>query len=294
MYVKPIGVSIITNGNRLGYLQACVNTLLSNCYYRPLVVAVYNNGSTDGTEDWLKTGLPKAYGVTWRVLHNDEDEGCAAGTNQALELVRECEYVLHLESDFELLPQELTGEDKLWLRRAVDLMEDGCDFLYLRKMVDEFEMTAHWWAQWMPRVDGTDASGKHLRCPGFWWSNNPHLHRTEAMYRRGVLPLDAAADGPKGTPGWSRPELNAAKPGETWIHKWGLFVHDRPTHELKLNFRGCGPDGCKYGFLKSGSDAFCRCCDRDAGFSGMPEHEARFGIHPKKVMEFLAEMKGKP
>src|SRR3989344_1635136 len=183
MYDKLIGVSILTNGNRLGYLQACVSSFIANCYYRPLVVAIYNNGSTDGTEEWLKTSLPKAYGVTWRVLNNHDDEGCAAGTNQALELVRECEYVLHLESDFEHLTQELTGEDKLWLRRAIAVMEEGADFLYLRRMVDEREMLAPWWSQWMPRVDGKDDSGRYLRCPGFWWSNNPHLHRTEAMYR---------------------------------------------------------------------------------------------------------------
>ena len=274
MYDRPIGVSVLTNGARLEHFRTCLSSFLSNCYYRPLVFGIYDNGSTDGTAEWIRTSLPSAYGVEWRELRSDRDEGCAAGTNRAVELVEDCEYVLHLESDFEHLPQEVTGEDKLWLRRAADLMEKGADFLYLRRMVDEREMLAHWWSQWMPKVDGRD--GNHLSCPGFWWSNNPHLHRTEAMRRLGVLPLDERSDGPKGTSGWSRPELEAARPGRTWLHKWGLFVHDRPTHGGRLELRGCRPEGCKYGFFEDGRGAFCEACAEESGFQDMPEHERRF------------------
>jgi len=280
IYTKPVGISILTNGARLEYLKTCISSFLANCFYRPLVFGIYNNGSTDGTNKWITDSLPKAYGVTWRVLHNDEDEGCAVGTNQAIELVKDCDYVLHLESDFELLPEDKTGEDKLWLRRAVEFMErDGCDFMYLRRMVDERDMFMHWWSQWMTKIDGQDGSGQYMRCPGFWWSNNPHIHRTEAMYRLGTLPLDVKADGAKGTPNWSKPEMSAAKPGDTWIHKWGLFVHEKPSYGSKMDLMGCGHTGrlgCKYGFFKDGRDAFCSTCDRANGFEDMPAHQERF------------------
>ena len=274
MYSKTVGISILTNGKRLEYLKACISSLLSNCYYRPLIISVYNNGSTDGTEKWLTTGLPEMYGITWRVLHNDKDEGCAAGTNQAIEMVKDCEYVLHIESDFFHLPENLTGEDKLWLRRAIEFMEsDGVDYLYLRRMMSEKDIFAHWWSRWADKIEGE--KGNYLRCRDFWWSNNPHIHRTESMYRLGTLPLDVKRDGAKGTANWSLPEMQAKQPGNTWIHRWGLFVHEKPTIENQLLLSGCGL-GCKYGFFKDGKDGFCQECDRSKDFTDMQEHEKRF------------------
>ena len=273
MYTKPVGISILTNGARLEYLQTCISSFLSNCHYRPLVFGIYNNGSTDGTEEWVTT-LKPTYGVTYRALHSHKDEGCAVGTNRACELVKDCEYVLHLESDFEHVSSEITGEDKMWLRRAIEFMErEVVDFVYLRRMVSERDMFLHWWSQWMTRIDGEKEN--YLRCPGFWWSNNPHIHKTSTMYSRGTLPLDVEKDGKKGTLNWSKPELEAKQPGNTWIHRWGLFVHEKPTVEDKLKLRGC-KSGCKYGFFKTGDDMFCQECDRSKDFTDMKNHENRF------------------
>jgi len=276
MYDKPVGVSVLTNGTRLEYLKACVSSLVHNCYYRPLVVGIFDNGSTDGTRKWM-AGLPATYGVEWRVERSEGDLGCAAGTNRACALVRDCEFALHLESDFEHLPQEITGEDKLWLRRAVTFMDDeGANYLYLRRMVDERDLAMHWWSQWMEKIEGADGSGRYMRCPGFWWSNNPHLRRNEALYANGTLPLSEALDGPKGTPGWSKPELSAKRPHGTWIHHWGIFVHERQSYGSKLDVHGCVPDGCKYGLFLDGTGPFCAACERKAGFEDMKHHEERF------------------
>lgn len=275
MYAKPVGVSILTNAARLGYLKACVDSLLRNCHYRPFVVGIFDNGSTDGTRLWMGC-LPKTYGVEWRVAGSPTDLGCAAGTNRACELVRDCEFALHLESDFEHLPQEATGEDKLWLRRAVEFADkESANYIYLRRMVDERDLAMHWWSQWMERVDGAD--GRYLRCPDFWWSNNPHLRRNAALYAGGTLPLAESLDGAKGTPGWSKPEMSATKPGKAWIHRWGVFVHERQSHGDKLGLRGCVPEGCKYGLFKDGTGGFCGVCDRTKGFEDMRRHEDRFG-----------------
>jgi len=275
----PVGVSILTNGPRRAALERCVGSLLANCYYRPLVVAVYNNGSTDDTEEWI-TQLPETYGVTWRACHSNEDMGCAYGTNQSIgPMLRDCEFQLHLESDFEHMPEEVTGVDRMWMHRAVELLGSGeCDYLYLRRMRGPVEAAMHWWDQWMPRV--TEERGEYLRCPAFWWSNNPSLFRTRALFDNGTLPLDESVDGPKGSEGWSTPELGTKKPRMPWIHRWGVFLHERQPGE-DFHKPGCGrhgpygSSGCKYGFWMPDGHEWCRCCDRDADFRDMPRHRER-------------------
>jgi len=295
---KRVGVSILTSGARREALERCVSSLLSGCLYRPLVIGVYNNGSTDDTEDFV-TALPETYGVQWRAIHSDVDQGCAHGTNRSIELVSDCECQIHLESDFEHLSPEESGDDGMWMYRAVDLLESGdCDYLYLRRMRDEAEAGMHWWDQWMPKV--TEESGSHLRCPTFWWSNNPSIFRLSAMLASGVLPLDQSKDGPKGTAGWSRPELDAARPPNAWLHRWGVFVHERIEGE-SLGGPGCGSfagHGCKYGFmLKDGHGRWCRSCDCFKGLRDMESHRERFGagisMKRKTVAFHLNQLEGR-
>ena len=274
-YREPVGVSILTNGARLEYLKSCVSSFLSNCHYRPLIFGIFSNGSTDGTKAWLAT-LLETYGVTWHVLHSDKDIGCAAGTNQACDLVRNTEYAIHIESDFEHLPSEITGEDKMWLHRALEFMRaKDCCYLYLRRMTGEREMLMHWWAWWMSRMEG---EGPYLRCFGFTWSNNPHLRKNAAIYQVGTLPLDVSKDGPKGSPNWCRPELEALPMPRPWVHQWGLFVHERPLQPDIETKRGCGIGrlGCKYGFFKDGTGEFCSLCDKSKDYREMKDHEDRY------------------
>jgi len=287
IYDSPIGFSILTNGNRLSQLQSCLGSILTHCYYRPLVFGILNNGSTDGTREWLDSwvvGNPWKYGVTFRVQHIDKDMGCAAGTNAACELVMDCEFAIHVESDFEHLSPEESGEDRLWLRRAAEFMQRvKGNYLYLRRMTGEKEMFMHWWDQWMSKIE--DNKGRYLSCPNFWWSNNPALRRNKALYDGGTLPLDITKDGPKGSPGWSQPELITKAPGRAWIHQWGLFIHDRQTQPVQHPCGKCnmvdGKTECKYGFFKNGSndDKFCEVCMPEEGFKDMALHKARFKHH---------------
>lgn len=283
MYCKPIGISILTNGNRLSSLQQCLESLIANCYYRPIHIFVFDNGSTDDTWDWLTTKelgyMTSCYGVKFHVEHSDVDLGCAAGTNRAIQMTNDCEYGLHIESDFELLKPEESGEDRLWLRRAVEFMEqEGANYLYLRRITGEYEMMQHWWSQWMKKI--TSKKGSYLYCPDFWWTNNPALRKNKALYENGTLPLDVAKDGAKGTDGWSQPELCAKAPGKAWIHQWGVFVHEKS--QQSISGYGCGLSSgfgkstCKYGFLNQRWSEFCSTCDKRLGFSDMAEHEKRF------------------
>jgi len=270
--VKPIGVSILTNGSRRPELSRCLDSFLANCYYRPLVIGIVSNGSTDDTADWLQ-GMAAAYGVELRLNLSQSDMGCAWGTNTSISLVDDCEYQIHLESDFEHLPQEASGVDKMWLHRAVRQMQSGsCDYLYLRRMRNHQECATHWWDQWMPRV--TEERGEYLSCPNFWWSNNPALFHLGELWNADVLPLDEAKDGPKGTPGWSQPEMCAARPPRAWLHRWGVFVHERLEIEREFSNHGCDQD-CKYGFWMPSGSPWCEKCDHTRDFRDMVEHRKR-------------------
>ena len=286
-YNEPVGVSILTNGARRLRLQSCISSFLASCYYRPLVIAILDNGSVDGTFAYLQT-LPdtKPYGVEFRIKQLTADMGCAYGTNLSHQMVNDCKYALHLESDFFHLPPEISGIDRMWLHRALEFMETGeCDYLYLRRMRSENEMAMHWWSQWMPKI--TEERGEYLNCPDFWWSNNPSLRRVQALYDSKTLPLDENKDGKKGEPGWSMPELKAPKPPHPWIHKWGVFIHEPGMIELaglKSNRFGnvqcgelLGTSFCKYGFyIDQVNRHFCNVCNMEKGFRDMKEHDERW------------------
>ena len=275
---RPIGISVLTSGKRRCRLESCIWSFLSNCWYRPLVFGIYDNCSTDDTKEWL-SNLPEIEGVEWRVESASQDGGCAKGTNLSIDLVSDCELQIHLESDFSHMSPAESGADKFWLNRAVSFLgQNDCDYLYLRRMRDEKEAAMHWWSQWMSKIDLEKK--EYLRCPGFWWSNNPVLFRLSALKETGTLPLDESKDGGKGSSGWSQPELQASRPKNTWIHKWGVFVHERNDSE-DFSDSGCrmfgpyGNSGCKYGFWKKEDSPWCSRCKSGVGFSDMADHFER-------------------
>ncbi|HXA13942.1 MAG TPA: glycosyltransferase, partial [Opitutaceae bacterium] len=61
--------------NQIGYTQGCLRSLAPDIAEGVSVVVV-NNGSTDGTTEWLdqQTGI--------KVIHNAANRGCAAAWNQ--------------------------------------------------------------------------------------------------------------------------------------------------------------------------------------------------------------------
>ena len=274
-----VGISMLTNGARLDYLRDTLDSFFKNCYYRPLVIGIFDNGSTDGTWEYLQS-LSPMYGVEWRVERSDVDLGLSIGVNHSLALVREFEYAIHLESDWHHLPESESGVDKMWLHRALKWMKQGkCDYLYLRRMVNDREMMMHWWSQWFDKV--VEEEDDYLSVPTFWWSNNPALRRNEALYRAGILPMKEIENETKASPNWTKSELGAGSPPQPWIHRWGIFIHEKPTHGDYQSKTGCGQYGpygistCKYGFFKDGNDKFCQRCIKTTGYEDMPEHDRR-------------------
>ena len=218
-----VGVSILTNARRCDFLIKSVESFLRGCCYRPLVIAVFDNGSDDNTFHTCENfSRENVYGVSWRYERADVDLGCAAGTNRSIGMI-DNDIQLHLESDF----RHVDDFDKMWLHRAVEFMETGvCDYLYLRKFRDDAEMSMHWFHQWKTKI--VEVRGPFLKCDNFWWSNNPSLFRAKALHDCGTIPLRVDLDGPKNSPGWSKPELSAPRPTKAWMWGFGegMFTHE--------------------------------------------------------------------
>jgi glycosyltransferase involved in cell wall biosynthesis len=226
--MKPIGISILTNGNRSRFLTNCVSSLLENSFTRPIIIGIMDNGSTDDTPSVCRELVrSNYYGIEWRLQRSEIDRGCAWGTNVAHNLVKDTEFVLHIESDFRHLSELESGIGKLWLREALALLETRlADYIYLRRFRNDSEMSTHWFHQWKQKI--VEVRGQFQRCDGFWYSNNPSIFRIQALYDCRTLPLNEKLDGIKGTPNWSRPELSAPHPTRTWFWGYGegMFIHD--------------------------------------------------------------------
>jgi GT2 family glycosyltransferase/2-polyprenyl-3-methyl-5-hydroxy-6-metoxy-1,4-benzoquinol methylase len=89
---KRPGVSIVMlTWNQLEYTRQCVESVLRHTP-QPVELIFVDNGSTDGTREYLKT-IPNA-----RVVLNDDNLGFAAGNNQGLTLATG-DYVVLLNND---------------------------------------------------------------------------------------------------------------------------------------------------------------------------------------------------
>lgn len=71
---------VVVTYNRLEYSRQCLQSVLDNTDV-PFEVIVVDNGSTDGTPDWL-TELKARHGEKIRLIFNDVNLGCAVAYNQ--------------------------------------------------------------------------------------------------------------------------------------------------------------------------------------------------------------------
>ena len=93
---------IITRAlNRLEYTVMCirgVHKLSGTKDYKHIVI---NQGSTDGTKQWLDSLLKEKY-YQLEVKHNEENSGDAGGMKQGWEMLSDdCKYVMQFDNDCE-------------------------------------------------------------------------------------------------------------------------------------------------------------------------------------------------
>ena len=87
---------VITVLNQLAYTQGCLRCLQQDLAAGVRVIVV-DNGSTDGTPEWLAAQA----GLT--VIRNDQNRGCAPAWNQGVQAAAGAEWVVVLNNDV-LLP----------------------------------------------------------------------------------------------------------------------------------------------------------------------------------------------
>lgn len=111
MATVPAVHIVVLNWNGCHHLQACLPSLLETAYRRFQVV-VLDNGSTDGSQDWLQASFPQV-----SLVALGRNRGFAAGNNAGMELALSggAEYVVLLNND--------TRVDPYWLSALVDVAE---------------------------------------------------------------------------------------------------------------------------------------------------------------------------
>lgn len=99
--VKPPKIAIFTlTKDRLEYTKVMFDSLKKAGY--PFTWFVIDQGSTDGTVEWLKT-LPKTKSITYKFTFNETNKGISLGSNQALDLIGDkYDYILKIDNDCEV------------------------------------------------------------------------------------------------------------------------------------------------------------------------------------------------
>jgi GT2 family glycosyltransferase len=108
VHTLPTVAAIILNWNGRDHLAACLPSLFAQTY-RNFEVIVVDNGSTDGSQDWLRAHYPQV-----RLIENPTNRGFAAANNQAIRTTQ-AEYIVLLNND--------TIADPGWLAALVDAAE---------------------------------------------------------------------------------------------------------------------------------------------------------------------------
>lgn len=128
MEKRPKVSVIIPTYNRKDYVTEAIDSVL-NQTYKDFEVIVVDDGSTDGTGEFLK----ERYGDGIRYFYK-ENGGCASARNYGLDSIdADIEYVCFLDSDDRLLPGKLSREVEL-LRNNPD-----ADFTYAGSIIFDEE-----------------------------------------------------------------------------------------------------------------------------------------------------------
>jgi len=103
--MKPLVYVIVINWNGIDHLPSCLGSLARLSYGNARVVLV-DNGSTDGSRDYVRTHFP---GVT--LLENRTNVGFAAGNNRGMAYAMEqgAEFIALLNNDMEVDPDWITA-----------------------------------------------------------------------------------------------------------------------------------------------------------------------------------------
>jgi GT2 family glycosyltransferase len=104
---RKVAVVVLT-WNALAYTQKCFASLREKTDHPAWRLVVIDNGSSDGTKEWLRE-------QDWLTLHeNDENLGFTKGVNQGIALTE-------ADEDVVLLNNDIVVTDRSWLRRLQEV-----------------------------------------------------------------------------------------------------------------------------------------------------------------------------
>ena len=89
---------VILNWNGLAYLKMFLGNVLKNSLEHGTIVCVADNGSSDGSQEWIAGNYPEV-----KLLKLEKNHGFARGYNLALTMLN-AEYFILLNSDIEVTP----------------------------------------------------------------------------------------------------------------------------------------------------------------------------------------------
>lgn len=100
--MKDLSIVVLTY-NELGFIKDCLKSIFESSPHInfDFEVIVIDNGSKDGTSDYIKKVYPQA-----RLVVNRENKGVAAGRNQGIEL-SSGQFILFLDSDATITSEAL-------------------------------------------------------------------------------------------------------------------------------------------------------------------------------------------
>ena len=141
---------IILNWNGKKLLKDCLSSLFKLTDYPNYKVIVVDNGSTDGSVEYVKKHFPKA-----DILALDKNYGFSKGNNEGIKYALKKynpDYILLLNNDTEIIQKD-------WLTRMVEVAESdkkigivGCKLVYpdgriQHAGVDVFSLTHYGWGE---------------------------------------------------------------------------------------------------------------------------------------------------
>lgn len=107
---KPLKVGIFTfTWNRLDYTKQMAESLKTAGY--PFKWLILDQGSTDGTVEWLKKENPAQ-----EYIYEKENIGIAEAWNKCAEALKDCDIIIKIDNDAELMT-------KNWLKLMVEIFE---------------------------------------------------------------------------------------------------------------------------------------------------------------------------
>ena len=106
--------------NKLPVTRRCFMSLL-NSDEPEWEFVIVDNGSTDGTREWLHefVALASAKGVSVKLVFNDSNVGCSTARNQGVE-ASSGEYVVFVDNDIAL-------RSRGWLGQMIDVLDASAD-----------------------------------------------------------------------------------------------------------------------------------------------------------------------